>query len=219
MIDPTGMSEESIHLDKNGKVLANYDDGDKGVYVHNNASEVKKNYSSKNTSAGGEKIGEIGGNINVNKIFANVLNKNMKEAQSIVNPFTFRNHVKNRGDWDLKSNKNTIFGIANDGKTTFSFKGLTMSSPDIGNYHFGAVGKAYGLFTEQYMLQKAGEAQMQAGTSQPEWQIYKMERVPTYSRNDELIWRSERVMQPPYGDDPRDQDMIKGGFQYYNTNH
>ena len=218
-IDPTGMSEESIHIDLNGKVLANYDDGDNGVYLHKNPLEVSKNYSSDNTSAGGEKLGEIGGKINIDKVFTNLLNKNIKEAESIINPFTFRNLVKNKGDWDLKNNKKTIFGIANDGKTTFTFKGMNLSSPDIGNFHFGAVGKAYGFFSEQYMLQKAGEAQMQAGTSLPEWQIYKSVQVPSFSKNDQLIWKTERVLQPPYGDDPNDQMMIKAGFEYYKRNH
>ncbi len=83
-----------------GTVLANYDDGDKGVYVHENAkseADVKKDYDAKkNTSAGGEKIGEIGGKINVNKVFSNLLNKNIKEAKSIYNPLTFRNHVRRK---------------------------------------------------------------------------------------------------------------------------
>ena len=219
-IDPDGRSVESIHLDKNGKVLANYDDGDKGVYVHNNAkseADVKKTYDAKkNTSAGGEKIGEIGGNINVNKIFSNLLNKNIKEAEGIYNPFTFKNHVKNRGDWDLKSNKNYIFGLGNDGKTTFNFQGKTMTSPDIGNFHFGAVGKAVNLFSETFMLEQAGQAQMAAGTSLSQWQKYTTEMVPAL-RGDGLIER--KVMLPPYGDDPSDQKMIIGGFNYYKNNN
>ncbi len=220
-VDPDGMGVESIHLDKNGTVLGNYNDGDNGVYVHENAkssADYKKDYSSKNTSAGGEKIGEIGGKINVNKIFANLLNKNIKEAKDIYNPFTFRDHVKGHGDWDLKNNKSTIFGLGNDGKTTFSFQGNTMSSPDIGNYHFGAVGKAANLFSESFMLQQAGQAQMQAGTSQPQWQRYGTERVPV-QRGDGVIWTDQKVMLPPYGDDPRDQQMIIGGFNYYKKNN
>lgn len=218
-IDPDGMGVESIHLDKNGKVLGNYNDGDNGVYVHENAKssvDYKKDYSSKNTSAGGEKIGEIGGNINVNKIFGNLLNKNIKEAEGIYNPFTFKNLVKNRGDWDLKSNKDYIFGLGNDGKTTFSFQGKSMSSPDIGNFHFGAVGKAANLFSETFMLEQAGQAQIAAGTSLPQWQKYTTEMVPA-PRGDGIIER--KVMLPPYGDDPSDQKMIIGGFNYYKNNN
>jgi hypothetical protein len=34
-IDPTGMGTESTHTDKDGNVLAVYDDGDNGIYRHN----------------------------------------------------------------------------------------------------------------------------------------------------------------------------------------
>ena len=35
LVDPTGMGATSTHTDKNGNVLAVYDDGDNGVYRHN----------------------------------------------------------------------------------------------------------------------------------------------------------------------------------------
>jgi len=52
-IDPDGCS---THTDIDGNVLAVYDDKDLGVYRHE--SWNVNNYSSKNTSAGGEKMGE-----------------------------------------------------------------------------------------------------------------------------------------------------------------
>ena len=65
MIDPTGMYGEattSTHTDENGKVIAVFDDGDLGVYRHNGVGaaakeEVNENYSSNNTSAGGQWMG------------------------------------------------------------------------------------------------------------------------------------------------------------------
>jgi hypothetical protein len=86
-----------------------------------------------------------------------------------------------------------------------------MTAQDLGNHHFGVVGKAYGLFPEETMLREAGAAQMTAGTSKPEWQQYE-ERQVTGERG---TTGTVKVMMPPYGDDPRDQEMIKEGFKYY----
>ncbi|MFA5621067.1 MAG: polymorphic toxin type 44 domain-containing protein [Weeksellaceae bacterium] len=213
--DPTGLAAESIHLDKYGTVLKNVDDGDDGVYVHNEAkteADVNKTYSAENTSAGGDKIGEIGGVINVDGIYSNLLRKNMQEAKDIWNPFTFRDYVKTNGEWDLKNNDSTIYGLGNDGKTQFSFQGNLMESQDIGNHHFGAVSLAYGLFPgENFILKQAGEFQIKSGTSKPEWQIYRTKTVTDRWGQKSTI----REMLPPYGDDPRDQKWIKSGFQFF----
>lgn len=48
-------------------------------------------------------------------------------------------------------NKNTIYGIGNDGKTQFLFNGKSMEAQDIGNHHFGAVANAYG-FGQEFSL-------------------------------------------------------------------
>nr|WP_239987120.1 polymorphic toxin type 44 domain-containing protein [Flavobacterium tibetense] len=142
----------------------------------------------------------------------------MDESKSIWNPFTFKENVTDFGKWDLKNNKNTIFGLGNDGKTQFSFEGNLMASQDIGNHHFGAVALAYGLFSERFILQQAGHNQIDKGGSKPEWQIYKTETVPTFTKSDRLIWTEKRTMLPPYGDDPRDQKWIKAGFNYFKKN-
>ena len=59
--DPDGMAPFSTHTDSDGNVLAVYDDGDLGVYSHDNAStkaDIDSNYSLSDTSAGGTKKGE-----------------------------------------------------------------------------------------------------------------------------------------------------------------
>src|SRR5690606_35619027 len=58
-------------------------------------------------------IGELGKTIDASKIFKNLLTKNISYAKGIIKPNTFRNLVKNKGYWDLKNNKNTIYGLAN----------------------------------------------------------------------------------------------------------
>ncbi|WP_346068065.1 DUF6443 domain-containing protein [Sphingobacterium siyangense] len=223
-VDPDGMEPESIHLDKYGNLLGYFDDGDDGVYVHQAAQTWEdflqggwmKDYDRlTNTSAGGKKIGEIGREINVDEIYANVLNKNISAIKDVKDPLEFYDKVRNRGPWDLKSNKKTIFGFGNDGKTLFVFQGNKMESQDIGNHHFGAVGKAYGLFSEEFMLRRAGAAQMAAGTSLPEWQKYTRRMVIDGSGSGGVIF--QKTLVAPYGDDPRDQKWIKAGFKYYET--
>jgi hypothetical protein len=214
------METESVHLDKFGTVLKNVDDGDNHVYEHDDAkttADVDKNYSSKNTGAGGKDIGELGGIINADNIIRNLLNKNIATAKDIDNPFTFKNLVKDHGDWDYKNTGDkTIFGLAEQnektgGITQFKYYGLSMTAEDFGNFHFGVVGKATGLFPEQFMLEQAGEAQIKSGTSRPEWQIYRTETVPIEHRGTTNV----KIPLPPYGDDPLDQKMIKMGFSYY----
>jgi hypothetical protein len=140
----------------------------------------------------------------------------MKAAKGMWNPVTFKNMVKNKGEWDLKNNMNTIYGLANHFKgseTTFTFQGKNMTAQDMGNHHFGAVGKAYGMFSEKFMLQQAGAAQIGAGTSRPEWQQYT-ETTSTITPLSGAT-TTTRTMLPPYGDDPRDQEWINAGFDYY----
>ena len=218
-IDQDGITSESIHLDKYGNVLKNVNDGDNNVYVHYNAkteANIDKNYSKENTSADGIRIGEIGGVLDINQIYSNLLEKDVKEAKKIFNPYTFVKYVENHGKWDLKNNKNTIYGLANDGKTQFVFHGKIMESQDIGNHHFGVVALAYGLFpSEEFILRKAGEYQMKMGTSKPEWQIYERKFYYDYSNYFGGMPKPKKVMLPPYGDDPRDQYWIKQGFKYF----
>lgn len=66
-IDPDGMGVESIHKDKNGKVIAEFKDGDNGIYQHGNNKDGKTPTQNQirlrqniyhSTSAGGTKIGE-----------------------------------------------------------------------------------------------------------------------------------------------------------------
>ncbi|MBC7487759.1 MAG: hypothetical protein H7282_13510 [Cytophagaceae bacterium] len=126
----------------------------------------------------------------------------------------FKNLVRNHGDWDLKNNTSTIYGVANsfdkaNGTTTnFKFNGGPYSAPDLGNIHFGATGSAKWFGTENLLKTQAGAAQMAAGTSRPEWQRYLT------LGNDPFGHPIPRTMLPPYGDDPRDQQMIQTGINY-----
>ena len=59
---------------------------------------------------------------------------NCNTARGIINPLTFRNHVKNKGPWDYKQ------------------KGRKYA--DFGNYNYGAAGRAYG-FSLNILLNEA----------------------------------------------------------------
>ena len=115
----------------------------------------------------------------------------------------------------------TIYGLANNfdalnkTKTEFQYEGSKMTAEDVGNFHFGVVGEATGIFPQEVMLRQAGAAQIRGGTSRPEWQKYGTREVNA-GRGETRTVRGE--MLPPYGDDPRDQEMIINGFNYYNNN-
>jgi RHS repeat-associated protein len=195
--DPLG---DTIFVNKTGYVIRN-DKKDNLVFMQGDKGKIIQ-------------LGELGKKINVNIIYKNLLTQNMKEAEGIYNPFKFKSLVQARGEWDLKVNKKTIFGLGNDGKTHFLFRSKLMEAQDIGNHHFGAVANAFG-FSQDFALKQVGNAQMNSGTSKREWQIYGPQQVvgstfeaPIYAR----------PILPPYGDDPRDQSFIKEGYQYHNEN-
>ncbi len=133
------------------------------------------------------------------RIFTNLINQHRDE----VSVFNFYWLVKNHGDWDLKSNKSTIYGEAryydgiNKTTTRFSFGNNRMTSEQLGNFHYGIVGREAG-FGEYGFLFAAGGNQISSGTTIAEWQTPEMMRLY-------------------FGDDPRDQFMIKLGFAYYNS--
>ena len=157
-------------------------------------------------------IGELGKIIHANVIYSNLLKKNAKRSRDDLSPFQLRDIVKTGADWDFKNNKNTIYGLGNDGKTKFEFQGKLMEAQDIGNHHFGVVVEADRWIPDTYALKKAGEYQIKSGTSKPEWQKYVEYTVAIPTTG---ISISHRVMLPPYGDDPRDQKWIRAGFNYY----
>jgi RHS repeat-associated protein len=223
-IDPDGMGAESIHLDEKGKVLRNINDGDNSVFVHAKGitgKNVDKAYSVTDHAAGGLKIGELGKSIDANGIYTNLLNANISEAKGIYSPFTFKEKVTDGGVWDLKVQKGTIWGLGNDGKTTFNFKGNEMESQDIGNHHFGAVAKAalgY-LLTEKEILVEAGDNQIGNNRSKPEWQPVKKTTSSYNIEHGMRVTETTSTRLPPYGDDPRDAKWIQAGFDYYKKNN
>lgn len=114
----------------------------------------------------------------------------------------------------MKNDKTSIFGFANDGNTKFEFQGKSMESQDIGNHHFGVIIAANKLLPREFALKMAGSYQISSGTSRSEWQRYLEYDVISPTTG---IIVHMRVMLPPYGDDPRDQNWIKAGYNYFDS--
>jgi RHS repeat-associated protein len=197
--DPLG---DTTIVDKVGKIIRQAGK-DNLVYLEKNGQS--------------RKIGEIGGKIDANEIYKNLLDNHIVAAKDVF-PWTFKKLVRNKGPWDLKNDMKSVFGLANfiQNKkkitTSFQFEGKEYTAQELGNHHYGATGKAT-LLPEFILLQRAGAAQIAAGTSLPEWQRYTSTVIPN-SRFGQGSYQP-RVMLPPYGDDPADQLLIKEGFSYF----
>jgi RHS repeat-associated protein len=197
---------EGIHLNSVGDIMWNTTkkgDATPNVYLTENGKSTL--------------LGKIGGTINIDVIYRNLLEQNIKLATGIYDPRLFKDYVNYGGIWDYKARYNqkgrlnTIFGMVNLfylNNTKFSFYGVSMASQDIGNHHYAVVGKATGLFSEEFLLYQAGVAQIKNKTSSPEWQKWEI-----HEDGDGV----SAVMLPPYGDDPRDQAWIKAGFTYFDN--
>lgn len=115
--------------------------------------------------------------------------KKLTYTEPAVSAGLFYELNKNQGPW---GNYKYI-------KNTDDFGSLNPKSPfeDYGNFHYGAVGAAAG-YPLPVLLRAAGWYQERSGTSDPSFGH----------------WYGDA----PYGDDPKDQQQIKAGFQFY-ENH
>ncbi len=219
--DPLG---DTIVVDNKG-YTTRVDRDEEGNLVDNFVFTTNKDGSLK-------ALGELTKDVDANEWFTNLLEDNSKEADGIWNPFVFRDNVAKDGKWDYKNlntgneklgidgRKEHILGIAFslDKDTDFSFEGETYRSEDLNNFHFGVVGKATGLFPAKTMLKQAGAAEI------GKWKDLGKE-VPASWKPTKTVVRCNRFgcyevdkLQPPYGDNPIDHEMIKRGFQYYKEN-
>ena len=156
LVDPDG-EEASEHIDKFGYIIVHYEDGDNGVYLHNEGTTKEKidmdRMIQNNTYGFGEKIGELGVEIDMNAFFINKLDESSTVAKTIGKSGDverlrqYAEKVKTNGVWDLKNNKNTIWGVAwnydmNNGTKTFFISDLIgkANAADVGNFHAGYTG-------------------------------------------------------------------------------
>jgi RHS repeat-associated protein len=219
-IDPDGMAPNSIHIDPKGNVLRNINDGDNTVYVHAAAikgADIDKAYTKADHSAGGIKVGELGGNIK-SGIISNILKENKGTANSIkgrageLAEDVWVSKVSPYQEWDYKNNKNTIYGVAwafdednkaktgSQTKTSFTDDVLPgnptwASAADFGNFNAGYTGIYAGIsILTQYKWAGAGELLK----GHPD----AAKRFNQWSGN-----------IAPYGDNPRDYNFNTFGIK------
>jgi hypothetical protein len=114
------------------------------------------------------------------------VNRNIRRASAMGNlpwaPLWFKERVRNNKEGRSDS---------------WDYKQLGAIYQPFGNFNYAATGRALAWFSETGLARRAGEAQVAAGTSRPEW------GTPDGGY--------------PYGDDPTDQANITAGFQYFNN--
>ena len=151
-VDPEG-KETSTHTDQFGRVIAVYNDGDLGVYMHwGNNGDVKQidaKHSLTNTSAGGVRMGEsvqifsfahdtriINGSVradeNITVDFGSTALTDAVQAIIDANPsvIEYMQNAQGGGDWDLKTQPE----YKNKGSLLF---GKYASPRDAGNFAAG----------------------------------------------------------------------------------
>ncbi len=113
-------------------------------------------------------IGAIGGNIDISDVMPSLLALNSQKAR-MMGIVDFALTVKTGSDWDMKNNEKTIWGyvwrqeldLNRTDKTKFSFGTYSdMTAADIGNYHYGYVGRFLysGIGLPSYVLWKGAGA-------------------------------------------------------------
>ena len=111
--------------------------------------------------------------------------RNYKDEHNYKDTLTFFvNKVKPGGDWDFKSQKDWAL----DSNTTYAYNFTELRYDDIGNIHYGYVGRV--LFSSDILLLAGGAVQIYTGTSKLSY------------------WRTNF-------DDPRDQWAIEYGCQLW----
>ena len=201
--DPSGLKATKSQQIKILSLQVNILQGIVGLYKSGNTKEannVLKSYNSvfspqNNKSKSSEKnksSAPVQGPVQRPDITES-LNKTMQSNSSnvLINwPPYFKNKVKNGGDWDLK---NTSQYNSKNNSQGFVYGDRNISPDAPGNIHYGYVGSAAYWSNPEMLLNKAGEAQVSAGTSRPEWQNSNFR-----------------------GDDPLDQiNIVLGISQYY----
>ena len=114
------------------------------------------------------------------------IDANIKKARESFNPYWFVKMVMPERGWD--------------------YKRKSPEYEDFGNFNFGATAKAFG-FQEKWALQAAGIVQIYQHKARPDFINAE------YAKS--LADFKEAFQGAPYGDEKKDQEMIKLGFRYY----
>ncbi len=227
-VDYMGLAPTSTHTDRYGNVIAVYDDGDLGVYRHNDSStkeEIdKKREETKTNSGGGEHMGytlyinsfvddkgKPVGKINFTSTegadwlanFTTVI-KGMANNPSIGGFKTRMFYALNAGNGDIYDFK-TLGGRTNDiWRGSQISAGIYASARDIGNYAAGLVAKITGQSKFDFMI-TAGAFNLHANDK-----IDLILHLRTY--------KAEAArLAPTYGEDKRSNYFQRLGYEGIKT--
>ncbi len=178
-IDPDGRGTESTHTDKFGNVVAVYKDGDLGVYRHNGNTketqqELNQNYSTENTSGGGERMGRTlvwnsftqfdgsgdpAGKINFGSYQArdwlnNFNDEISKKVETKGSFFTRMDYALHGGGGDKYDYKTQNEGGLYAGSQIS--EGVYVSARDVGNFAAGRAAAITGQDKMDFMLNAGG---------------------------------------------------------------
>lgn len=119
------------------------------------------------------------------------IDSNIMRARASVSVSWFIDQVKPGGDMDYK------------------IKGQKLQYEDFGNFNYGAIATAFG-FSEQAALRAAGLVQVYVNAKN---------KIENKRYADGLLYGAQHALEflgsPPYGDEEKDQKMIKLGIRYY----
>ena len=212
--DILGMGVESTHIDEYGNVIAEYDDGDDGVYVYESGTTQKQinfdRVSTGMTGGLGLYIGDLGGELDISSFFGNKLDVSAVLA-SVMSISEWVSEVKKHGNWDLKNNKTTIFGVAwnfdktNSGFTKFKFGDISFEhAADVGNFHAGFTGAKAGIPANLQFVGAGVIEQLKKGT-------FLKGFVPDFRYPP---GKARSYFSPPYNDRTEDYIMNRKGILY-----
>ena len=219
-VDLDGRSTNSTHTDSSGNVLAVYNDGDLGVYKHNNANsqaDVDALHSPANTSAGGQKMGETeywdefldpdngkidkGARILFGQDWQTTLESNTDRAKGMdLKEVAALSTL--HGKFDIKNQKDDApYGMS----TGRLLNGKYVTARSAGNYeagYFGATHPYLGVWISRTSYMKlAGALQTKDWDGTGKWVPFEI-----------MTWGKSFGPPPYYGEIPYSGRMILRGF-------
>ena len=153
-LETFGDAEEGTEESYTASTVSGYACDDMGNVIQkgngdNHVTMLKGNVSTE--------IGELGKNVDISRFFGKIMGAHATEATNLT-LLQWTNKVRGGGDWDLKDNSKTIFGVAwafdkeaiksnpDAQKTSFSFGNTDFkNAADVGNYHAGYTGTYAGI--------------------------------------------------------------------------
>lgn len=186
----------------------------KGSVLHYDPKDKDLRIFQMNEDNSLKEIGQFGQKIDITEIYSNILNENRETAKKLDGPLDFKKMVETGADWDYKSNKKTLFGIvwefdkdapeASKTKLTFT-KHITFDDvSDLGNHHFGYVGKFVGTSGLSDFILHEGAA----------WA--ELQKDNGFILGIIGYLNPQRAMMPSHGDEDDDYYWIDRGIRFAN---